>query len=120
MNQRIKGQTTCRCGCQADVTEKILEVARNLATSLDCEIQVTSGARCWKHHKKIYDDLGRPVTTNSYHLLGQALDIKCIRKDGSCIKAGLIIDEVKRMFGNQIWVYAINDTTVHIDVRGFK
>jgi uncharacterized protein YcbK (DUF882 family) len=120
MNRKIKGQTTCRCGCGADVTEKVLEVVRNLAISLDCEIQVTSGARCWSHHKKIYDDLKKPVTNNSYHLLGQALDIKCVRKDGTFIKAGLIIDEARRLFGNQIWTYGINDTTVHVDVRNFK
>jgi len=120
MNHKIKGQTTCRCGCNAEVGSRIIEIASNLAISLDCEIQVISGRRCWSHHKKIYEDLGKPITTQSYHLIGDALDINCIRKDGKFIRSGFIIDEVNRMFGSNVWCYAINDFSVHIDCRGWK
>jgi len=116
----IKGQTSCKCGCGKDLGQKVIEVARNLAISLDCDIFVTSGARCWPHHKKIYDSLGKPVTKNSYHPLGQALDFKCVRKDGSLIPVGLVLDELRRMFGSQVWCYAISSFVAHADVRNFK
>ena len=116
---KIKGETKCKCGCGDDVGNKIITIVTNLSISLNCVAIVTSGRRCWNHHTKIYQNLGKPVTTNSYHLLGEAMDIKCIR-NGVFLSSKEIMDEAIRMFGNQIWVYAINDTTVHIDCRNYR
>ena len=112
----VKGTYLCQCGCGLDIVKPtVRHVVKSLEISLDAEVTVTSGCRCEKHHANIYKKLNKTVTKASKHLSGDACDIQI---EG--LSAVRIMKELKALFGDQLWMYTINERTVHFDIRGMK
>jgi uncharacterized protein YcbK (DUF882 family) len=115
------GQLTCRCDypdCPGGALSLKLCIAINELEELlprDYVIYVNSGFRCYKHNK----DSGG--STNSYHMLGLAIDLYCKDLDVlSLLEVALEIDAFRR---GGIGVY-LNENKgkefLHLDVRDYK
>ena len=110
-----KKDLLCKCGCGLDVNDNCKKMLTSVEVSFGKKLKVTSGARCWEDHCRIYKSLNKTPITGSRHLTSEAADIQI---DG--FTADQIMSEVKRLFGNMIYTYKINNRTVHIDVRNWK
>jgi uncharacterized protein YcbK (DUF882 family) len=115
----VKGTYLCKCGCGLDIVKPtVRHIVKSLGISLGAEVTVTSGCRCEKHHINIHTGLGKKLSEipmGSYHLKGEAADVKV-----AGLSATRIMKELRSLFGDQLYMYAINETTVHFDIRGMK
>ena len=88
----------------------MLDAAREIA---GVPFVVTSGYRCWGHHKEIYRKLGKPVLRNSPHLGGYGADISVPEGESRFrIIEGLLKAGFRRL--------GIGKDFVHVDVMPGK
>lgn len=59
----------CHCCGEGDLGLGMYVLLQSIRDDLGKPVNVTSGARCWRNHKAIYEDLGLPPTKNSDHLI---------------------------------------------------
>lgn len=63
-------EVTCKCGCGFNqISRGVLLLADEVREYINKPITPSSACRCWGHNKKVGG------SKNSYHLLGQALDL---------------------------------------------
>jgi len=104
---------TCKCGCGLNIIKNaVMFVVQSLSISLDEDVIITSGCRCLNHQKKIYFDIGKPPVLGSRHLTGEAADVQV-----KGFSADRIIKELRALFGDSLYMYKINERTVHFDIR---
>lgn len=70
MNYFTKEETSCRCGCGMNISDKLLAKLNEARELAGVSFMITSGARCAAHNLKIG---GKP---NSAHTRGLAVDIQ--------------------------------------------
>jgi uncharacterized protein YcbK (DUF882 family) len=103
----------CKCGCGLNITKvTVMFVVQSLSISLDEDVIITSGTRCLTHQKRIYNNMGKPPALGSSHLTGEAADVQV-----KGFSANRIIKELRALFGDQLYMYKINERTVHFDIR---
>jgi len=107
---------SCRCGCGLNNIDNRVEfVIRSLEISLGAEVTVTSACRCKQHHINIYLKMGKKleeIPMGSFHIKCEAADVQV-----GGFSAQRIMRELKALFGDQLYMYAINERTGHFDIR---
>lgn len=111
-----RGDFACKCGnCYHDTADvALVRVVENITHIMNRPVKVTSANRCPSHNQNIG---GAP---RSQHPLGKACDIQYLaipEKGLPDARAEDIMAIIKQVYGDFIWCYAINERTVHIDVR---
>ena len=106
----------CKCGCGLDsINPNVKHVVKSLGISLGAEVTVTSACRCKQHHINIYLKMGKKleeIPMGSFHIKCEAADVQV-----GGFSAQRIMRELKALFGDQLYMYAINERTVHFDIR---
>jgi uncharacterized protein YcbK (DUF882 family) len=65
----------CRCGCGRDIVDvELAEVICSIEAHYPDRLNIHGANRCWAHHKIECIKNNQPVTPNSDHLIGKALD----------------------------------------------
>ncbi len=99
-----KEEFTCKCGCGLNnINYKLVQQLDNVRTNFKHPIIIVSGCRCINHNQQIGGK------SNSAHLLGLAVDIKCI---SSKLRFNLINILLKNKFTR----IGISKTFIHVDI----
>ncbi len=114
----------CKCGCIIPTAywghvhrlAENLEVLRKAAGHKP--LLITSGYRCWNHHKAIYERLGQRPTTKSLHLTAEAVDVRHPEMTGKQL-AEIAETEIHagRMHNGGLGIYSDRRSILHYDVR---
>lgn len=72
-NKDVDKMIACPCCGEGDLSLGMYVLIQSVRSDLGVPVQINSGARCWRHHTKIYEDLNLPPTKKSDHLLDDDL-----------------------------------------------
>lgn len=104
-----KEEFRCKCpkcvGTDPDMNEEVVKAAQKIRDYFARPVIVSSGLRCKEHNAEVGG------VYNSKHLTGEAVDF-CV----TGIHSVNVINYIKRSIPEIKYVYAINDSYVHMNV----
>ena len=76
----VLARLRCPCCKEAELDPRLLPMVVRLEEKVDRILSITSGYRCKKHNQDLINK-GFPASFTSRHMLGQAVDVFCLKKN---------------------------------------